>query len=154
VNNVSSLGSVTNTSGAGQIRLCRVGAEVRAYFRPDAVSSWTLVNAQQRADFGASLAVGPISFSRNSPPDFRARFDWVDYATITSMNDCENIGISLRESDVDLGLAAAPSIEADEGDEVAGAEGCACSTDSKRGGGFASAVLLLGLLGLRRRRRA
>ncbi len=148
VSNATTLGAVTNASGSGQIRLCRVGADVRTLFRPDGSSTWTLVNQQLRTDFGSELAVGPISFSLNNPVAFQARFDWVDYATIGSMDECGTVGVQFLEADAaanDL-VAATPSAAA----EADAAGGCGCTTSGR--GGFAPALLLLGLLGLRRPR--
>jgi MYXO-CTERM domain-containing protein len=153
VSSASQLGWAPNTSGTGQIRLCRVGSQVRTMFRPDSASAWTVGNEQTRNDFGNELEVGPIAFSLNNPANFRAVFEFVDYATITSMTECEGVPVSYLELEGDGGAGDLAAADPAGGDDTAANAGCGCSADDEgHGGGFAFAILF-GLLGLQRRRR-
>lgn len=158
VNGASQYGYLPSAVGtSAQVRLCRVGSTVRTMFRADVSSPWILGDERVRADFGTSLAVGPVAFQLMTPADLRATFDNINFTTIDSLDDCApgtiNDVSSSGVSAFAAGGAQTQSLLSDE-DLAAAAqsEGCACQASERPGTGAFWMLLPLGLLGLRRRR--
>jgi hypothetical protein len=59
----------------GELRLRRTGTTIEMYWRPDAVSAWTMIHSVVRADLPATLQVGPMIYSVDSPASIVAHFD-------------------------------------------------------------------------------
>ena len=116
--------------GSGELRICRVGSDVRSIYRPDGASEWTLVDQRTRSDLPTTLAAGPIAYAYASTGDFQAFFDDVDFDVLTSMNDCasalpEDEGTSSSdggEAEAEVGGGAEAEAEADDdgGDDGGG----------------------------------
>ncbi|MBC8073966.1 MAG: hypothetical protein IAG13_36945 [Deltaproteobacteria bacterium] len=98
VGGASTMGFQTHPSGSGELRICRVGASLRAMYRADGANGWTLLDERQRADLPATLAAGPMAYAYAPTGDFEARFDGVDFDTLDTMADCAS---ELPESDDD-----------------------------------------------------
>jgi len=70
-----------------EMRICRVGADVQAFIRlPE--EAWTMVDWVQRGDLPDTLAVGPIGYAGTAVPDLRVEADWVQYQTVSTLQDC------------------------------------------------------------------
>jgi len=63
----------------GEVRLRRSGATVEMYWRPDSLSSWTMIHSFNRPDLPATLQVGPMIYSVESPASIEALFDEIDF---------------------------------------------------------------------------
>ena len=135
---------------SAQLRLCRVGSTVRTMYRASSSDPWILGDERQRTDFGPTLEVGPSSFNFTTPANMRATFDDINFTTIGSMNDCAPGTIDDVSSGGVFAANSAPAVKTIE--DIASAEGCACSVDERRpSAGWM--LLPLGLLALRGRRR-
>jgi hypothetical protein len=74
-------------SGDVQLRICRVGTEMRLYKRAVGAGSWTQALARQRTDLAGELQVGAIVYANNANPDLTVRFDELDFAA-PGAGDC------------------------------------------------------------------
>jgi hypothetical protein len=123
----STLGFQTHPSGSGELRICRVGASIRAMFRADGANAWTLLDQRQRADFPATIAAGPMAYAYAPTGDFEARFDGVDFDPLTTMADCAS---ELPESDEDEVDELPPPVDPTDTDGPAADDGGAPAPDA------------------------
>lgn len=72
---VSTWAATPTASPDGEVRLRRAGSTVEMYWRPDSVSAWLLIQSFVRADLPATLQVGPMIYSVESPASIVAHFD-------------------------------------------------------------------------------
>lgn len=66
-------------SPAGEVRLRRSGATVEMYWRPDSVSSWTMIQSFNRPDLPATMQVGLMVYALTAPASIEALFDEIDF---------------------------------------------------------------------------
>lgn len=85
VNSVSTYGAVAAPSGAGQIRLVRIGNVYTAYYRAATTDAWTTVQAMDRsaAALPSTLQLGFMAYSNVAGHDIRL---FVDSFGITRPN--------------------------------------------------------------------
>lgn len=76
------------TTGDAELRICRVNAEFHLYNRPVGGSEWTHAITYTRRDLPETLHVGPIAYTYTNAWDMRARFDYVDLAPVSAVDDC------------------------------------------------------------------
>ncbi len=72
---VSTWAATPTASPDGEVRLRRAGTTVEMYWRPDSVSAWLMIQSFVRADLPATLQVGPMIYSVESPASIVAHFD-------------------------------------------------------------------------------
>jgi hypothetical protein len=76
---VSTWATIPTASPAGELRLVRTGSTFDQYWRPDAVSSWLLIQSFNRPDLPATLHVGLMVYATEAPPAMRASFDEIAF---------------------------------------------------------------------------
>jgi hypothetical protein len=76
---VSTWMTIPTASPEGELRLVRTGAVFDLYWRPDAISAWTLIQSFNRPDLPAALQVGMMIYATEAPPSSRARFDEIAF---------------------------------------------------------------------------
>jgi len=76
---VSTWMTIPTASASGELRLVRTGSIFDLYWRPDAISIWTLIQSFDRPDMPATLDVGMMIYSTESPPAIRAAFDEIAF---------------------------------------------------------------------------
>jgi hypothetical protein len=76
---VSTWMTIPTASPEGELRLVRTGAVFDLYWRPDAISAWTLIQSFNRPDLPAALQVGMMIYATEAPPSIRARFDEIAF---------------------------------------------------------------------------
>jgi hypothetical protein len=76
---VSTWMTIPTASPAGELRLVRAGAVFDLYWRPDAVSVWTLIQSFVRPDLPPALHVGLMIYATEAPSAIRARFDEIAF---------------------------------------------------------------------------
>lgn len=77
----------------GWIRICRVGNTIRTFKQTGGDTEWVLLLEQERPDFPNSLQVGLMANGwdpqGSNPPNTRAEFDFMHYADVYDLCDCE-----------------------------------------------------------------
>jgi hypothetical protein len=76
---VSTWATTPTASPAGQVRLRRSGTLVEMYWRPDSISSWTMIQSFVRADLPPTLQVGLMVYALTAPASIEALFDEIDF---------------------------------------------------------------------------
>ena len=71
-----------------ELRICRVGKDLRLYTRPEGATTWAPNFVYVRSDMPATLQVGMVAHASNANPDLRAQYEWVRYASVSSQADC------------------------------------------------------------------
>lgn len=75
-------------SGDAELRICRINGEFHLYDRPIGGDTWSHAITYERRDLPATLQVGPIAYTYTNDWDLRARFDYVTFAPVTTIDDC------------------------------------------------------------------
>ncbi len=75
-------------SGAGELRLCRIGERISAYIRDSASGTWSMQADSVRPDLPEVLQVGPMGYANAPDPDLSVRFDYVRFSEVTTTEDC------------------------------------------------------------------
>lgn len=120
---VSQYMHMPHPSGAGQIRLCRVGSTLRAMFRTSPADPWTIADERTRNELAGPVEVGPIAYDYNGAANFEARFDHVSFRTISSMDDCASDPPSSTDSGtLDTSTGDAPVTDTDTSHGDAGTD--------------------------------
>jgi len=76
---VSNWAATPTASPSGEVRLRRSGATVEMYWRLDSMASWTMIQSFNRPDLPATLQVGLMIYSVESPASIEALFDEIDF---------------------------------------------------------------------------
>ena len=76
------------TSGDAELRICRVNEAFHLYNRPIGETTWTHAITYERRDLPETLHVGPIAYTYTNAWDMRARFDYVSFAPVSTIDDC------------------------------------------------------------------
>jgi hypothetical protein len=71
-----------------ELRICRVGADLRLLKRPPGSGPWMIAASYRRPDLPASLQVGPNVYAPSNSPDLDVSFDEVTFAPAGSLDDC------------------------------------------------------------------
>ncbi len=129
----STFGFVSNPSGAGDLRLCRVGTNIRALFRPDETSEWVTLDARERPELSETVAAGPMAWAYSPTVDFEAAFDYVNIETPTSVDDCTADSLG-EEGDSGSGS------DSDSGSDSGSGSGSGESTGDAEGTGSAEST--------------
>lgn len=137
----TTMAHVVHPSGAGQIRLCRVGATVRAMYRGSSDDPWVVADERERPDLAGPLAAGPVAYDFNGQANFEAVFDDVTFAEIASMEGCMQAPAHPTDDDAppdggSTGDDATPSASSSSGAEVL--DGDASSTSGESHGAESS----------------
>ena len=77
IDSVSTWVATPTASPSGQVRLVRTGTMVEMFWRANPVDSWTSIHSVNRPDLPATLQVGPMVYSVDSPASIEALFDSV-----------------------------------------------------------------------------
>lgn len=75
-------------AGAGELRICRVGASLSLLLRDSASAQWVEQANFDRPDLPDALQVGPMGYANNADPDLRVRFDYVRFGGAMGPEDC------------------------------------------------------------------
>jgi hypothetical protein len=71
-----------------QLRICRIGAQLRLYKRAPGTAAWQLAVSYDRPDLPATLQVGPNVYAPADRPDLDVAFDEVRFAPADTPDDC------------------------------------------------------------------
>jgi hypothetical protein len=74
-------------NGDAELRICRVGTQMRLYKRAVGAGSWTMALSIQRTDLAGELQVGAIAYANNPSPDLTVSFDEILFAA-PAAGDC------------------------------------------------------------------
>ncbi len=74
-------------SGDAELRLCRVGADVRLLKRAIGASTWTVAETYARPDLPSTLQVG-LNVYAFADPDLTARFEWLRFDPVDGLAAC------------------------------------------------------------------
>jgi hypothetical protein len=75
-------------TGAGQLRVCGVGATFRLLARETETAAWVERASFDRPDLPEVLQVGPMGYANNPDPDLRVSFDYVRFASPDGPDAC------------------------------------------------------------------
>ena len=75
-------------TGAGQLRVCRVGSTFRMLARETETAAWVERASFERPDLPEVLQVGPMGYANNPDPDLRVSFDYVRFASPDGPDAC------------------------------------------------------------------
>ncbi len=96
----------------GELRLCRVGSTYRMLHRLDGATAWTVMEDYYRPDLPETLQVGITAGAWQTPSDLTARFDYVRYAAVPSLDACTlPIDAASDEAPVEEPPAEEPPVE-------------------------------------------
>ncbi|HMR81471.1 MAG TPA: hypothetical protein PKD61_40455, partial [Polyangiaceae bacterium] len=71
-----------------QLRICKVGADMRLYTRAPGLA-WTMIHNEPRPDFVGSFQAGMVTHSNaTSQLMATAHYEWVRFASVTTGADC------------------------------------------------------------------
>jgi hypothetical protein len=75
-------------SGAGQLRICRLGPTFRLLARESETAAWQEFASYDRPDLPSVLQVGPMAYANTPDPDLRVSFDYVRFANPDGPEAC------------------------------------------------------------------
>ncbi len=75
-------------TGDAELRICRINGTFHLYNRPVGGDTWSEAITYERRDLPATLQVGPIAYTYTNNWDLRARFDYVTFGPVGSLEDC------------------------------------------------------------------
>jgi hypothetical protein len=75
-------------SGDAELRICRIGSDLKLFIRGIGESEWNLAIEYERRDFPDRVQVGPIAYAYTDDVDLRASFEFVRFETVESPSDC------------------------------------------------------------------
>ena len=84
----SSIGTQPWGGTTAEMRICRVGTEIQSFIRLDDDEGWRLLDHRVRGDLPSTLAVGAIGYAGTPVPDLHVEADWMQFQTITKLEDC------------------------------------------------------------------
>lgn len=92
----SSVLTIHPTDGrfAGELVVCREGADLRMFRRQAGDSSFTMDNSFSRPDLPGALEAGLIVNGWENPPDIQAEFDYFRVETQPAAGDCSVAGLN------------------------------------------------------------
>ena len=88
VNDLSMVDGPPWPSGDAELRICRLGSDIKLFIRTIGGADWIPAIEYRRDDFPATLQVGPIAYAYTDDVDLRGSFDYVRFATVESPSDC------------------------------------------------------------------
>jgi hypothetical protein len=71
-----------------ELRICRVGPELRLLKRAPGTTAWMMAASYRRPDLPSTLQVGPNVYSPTARPDLDVAFDEVVFAPASTLEDC------------------------------------------------------------------
>jgi hypothetical protein len=83
-------GAPVVAGGEAELRLCRLGAEFRFYYRAPggAWQAHSVIPAVTRPDLPATLQVGPLAYANQANPDLRVSYDWITFEPLSDFMEC------------------------------------------------------------------
>ena len=88
VNDLSMVDGPPWPTGDAELRICRVGPDIKLFIRTIGAAEWIPAIEYTRDDFPAELQVGPIAYAYTDDVDLRATFDYVRFGTVERPSDC------------------------------------------------------------------
>jgi hypothetical protein len=89
VNGASTYTGPSWPSGDAELRLCRVGADLRMMKRDVSGGvAWTEAATFNRPDLPAALQVGGVIYANQAAPDLTVAFEEITFAPVSALADC------------------------------------------------------------------
>ena len=76
-------------AAAAELRICRVGSTFRLLARNQGQSAWTQLIDYERPDLPTDMDAGIVAYAAEANADLRVTSDWIHFAAVTSLGDCE-----------------------------------------------------------------
>ncbi|MCH9681230.1 MAG: hypothetical protein K0V04_07350 [Deltaproteobacteria bacterium] len=85
--NTNYAGNILWDNDLAELRICRVDNVINTFIRlPD--DPWTMIDNLDSVDLPDTINVGPMAGAYSSSPDLRASFDWVQFQSVSTAQDC------------------------------------------------------------------